>query len=77
MKNDPRLRVVFRRRGRDLNPRRGLKPLTRLAGERLRPLGHLSKIWLCSLTVTPLPRHHTLSLHIKAHLGFQSLKPGS
>ena len=30
------------RRGRDLNPRRGYKPLTRLAGERLRPLGHLS-----------------------------------
>ena len=31
------------RRGRDLNPRRSYKPLTRLAGERLRPLGHLSK----------------------------------
>lgn len=33
---------VWWRRGRDLNPRRGDKPLTRLAGERLRPLGHLS-----------------------------------
>ena len=30
------------RRGRDLNPRGGFKPPTRLAGERLRPLGHLS-----------------------------------
>ncbi len=31
------------RRGRDLNPRGGFKPPTRLAGERLRPLGHLSQ----------------------------------
>ena len=30
------------RRGRDSNPRRGYKPLTHLAGERLQPLGHLS-----------------------------------
>ena len=30
------------RRGRDLNPRGSYKPPTRLAGERLRPLGHLS-----------------------------------
>ena len=30
------------RRGRDLNPRESFKPPTRLAGERLRPLGHLS-----------------------------------
>src|SRR5690606_38538491 len=30
------------RRERDSNPRRGYKPLTPLAGERLRPLGHLS-----------------------------------
>jgi hypothetical protein len=30
------------RRGRDLNPRGSFKPPTRLAGERLRPLGHLS-----------------------------------
>ena len=30
------------RRGRDLNPRGGSTPPTRLAGERLRPLGHLS-----------------------------------
>ena len=30
------------RRGRDSNPRRGYKPLTPLAGERLQPLGHLS-----------------------------------
>ena len=32
------------RRGRDSNPRRGYKPLTPLAGERLRPLGHLSTV---------------------------------
>ena len=32
-----------RRRGRDLNPRGGFQPPTRLAGERLRPLGHLSR----------------------------------
>ena len=31
------------RRGRDSNPRDGFKPPTPLAGERLRPLGHLSK----------------------------------
>lgn len=31
------------RRERDSNPRRGYKPLTPLAGERLRPLGHLSE----------------------------------
>ncbi len=43
------MRDAFWRRGRDLNPRRGLKPLTRLAGERLRPLGHLSKLYLCAL----------------------------
>ena len=30
------------RRERDSNPRNGYKPFTRLAGERLRPLGHLS-----------------------------------
>jgi hypothetical protein len=30
------------RRGRDSNPRRGFKPLTPLAGERFRPLSHLS-----------------------------------
>jgi hypothetical protein len=30
------------RRERDLNPRSGFKPDTRLAGEPLRPLGHLS-----------------------------------
>ena len=30
------------RRGWDSNPRYGFKPYTRLAGERLRPLGHLS-----------------------------------
>ena len=33
---------LFWRRGRDLNPRGGSTPPTRLAGERLRPLGHLS-----------------------------------
>ena len=37
------------RRGRDLNPRGGLTPPTRLAGERLRPLGHLSKIRIVTL----------------------------
>ena len=36
------------RRERDLNPRSGFKPDTRLAGEPLRPLGHLSApIRLC------------------------------
>jgi UDP-N-acetylglucosamine 1-carboxyvinyltransferase len=34
---------VQERRGRDLNPRGDLRSPTRLAGERLRPLGHLSK----------------------------------
>lgn len=32
------------RRERDLNPRGGFTPPTRLAGERLRPLGHLSRL---------------------------------
>src|SRR5512136_2769101 len=32
------------RRERDLNPRSGFKPDTRLAGEPLRPLGHLSAL---------------------------------
>ena len=35
-------RFAGERRGRDLNPRGGSTPPTRLAGERLRPLGHLS-----------------------------------
>ncbi len=39
------------RRERDSNPRWGFKPHTRLAGERLQPLGHLS------LDVVPLRRH--------------------
>src|SRR4051812_28503123 len=33
------------RRGRDSNPRWGSKPHTRLAGECLQPLGHLSLDW--------------------------------
>ena len=32
-------------RERDSNPRIGYKPITPLAGERLQPLGHLSKIY--------------------------------
>ena len=39
-----RKRVLRLRRGRDLNPRGGSTPPTRLAGERLRPLGHLSRM---------------------------------
>ena len=35
-------RLPWWRRGRDSNPRYGFRPYTRLAGERLRPLGHLS-----------------------------------
>ena len=43
------------RRGRDLNPRGSSKPPTRLAGERLRPLGHLSK---CRQVISPSPSAH-------------------
>ena len=46
------------RRGRDLNPRGGSTPPTRLAGERLRPLGHLSgcRKPIRGLTQPPTPR---------------------
>src|SRR5439155_18795557 len=48
------------RRGRDLNPRYEFCPYTRLAGERLRPLGHLSVLpsWDCAiLPFPPLTRN--------------------
>src|SRR5213075_71395 len=35
-------RTALKRRGRDSNPRWGFTPHTRLAGECLQPLGHLS-----------------------------------
>ena len=41
------------RRGGDSNPRNGAKPFTPLAGERLRPLGHLS---VSALVGMPIPR---------------------
>src|SRR5881227_3152602 len=41
--------VVGERRGRDSNPRWSFKPHTRLAGECLQPLGHLSGKWPSSL----------------------------
>ena len=37
-----RARATGKRRGRDSNPRTSLPPVTRLAGECLQPLGHLS-----------------------------------
>jgi hypothetical protein len=45
----PRPSGAFReRRGRDSNPRWGSKPHTRLAGECLQPLGHLSRWRQCN-----------------------------
>ena len=38
----PRRPCTVQRRGRDSNPRTGFNPVTRLAGECLQPLGHLS-----------------------------------
>ena len=41
------------RRERDSNPRYGYKPYNALAGRPLRPLGHLSKYYVCSSTTNP------------------------
>ena len=42
MVKNPANAGFFVRRGRDSNPRMSYKPITRLAGGRLQPLGHLS-----------------------------------
>ena len=48
-----RRRLSRERRGRDSNPRYGSKPHTPLAGERLQPLGHLSRSGDCRRAVPP------------------------
>ena len=59
----PRARRPLRRTGRDSNPRYGSKPHTPLAGERLQPLGHLSRerpivcTWrYCRWSCSPVPQ---------------------
>ncbi len=49
------------RRERDSNPRSGYKPNTPLAGEPLRPLGHLSDIAACRGRLCNAPTHPTLA----------------
>ena len=47
-----------------LNPRRGYKPLTRLAGERLQPLGHLSKLKYLMLKLPWFTFTSKMALHL-------------